>query len=178
MIAAQSARRLAHDWHPAPLPASVAIGEGSWLYSSYAFVHCRSRRASVVRIGRASGVYDGTLFDLGPDGEVAIGDYCTVVGAIFAGNVAVSIGDYSFLAHEVVVAESPFATPDARASPLMVIEVGTDVWVGAQAVLLGGAKLGNGAVVGARTVVDFEVPAGAIVAGQPARIVGRSASPQ
>jgi acetyltransferase-like isoleucine patch superfamily enzyme len=46
------------------------------------------------------------------------------------------------------------------------------VWVGARAILLKGARIGSGAVIGAATVVDFEVPPGAIVAGNPARIVG------
>ena len=35
-----------------------------------------------------------------------------------------------------------------------------------------GARIGADAIVGAATVVDGEVPAGAIVAGNPARIVG------
>jgi acetyltransferase-like isoleucine patch superfamily enzyme len=37
--------------------------------------------------------------------------------------------------------------------------------------LLRGARIGPGAVVGAGAVVDFQVPAGAVVAGNPARIV-------
>jgi acetyltransferase-like isoleucine patch superfamily enzyme len=39
-------------------------------------------------------------------------------------------------------------------------------------VLLAGARLGEGAVVGAGAVVNFEVPAFATVTGNPARVIG------
>src|SRR4051812_37344340 len=83
---------LAHDWFEVELPANVLIGEDSWLHSSYACRHYRSARG--VRIGAHSGVYKGSFFDLGPDGEVTIGDYTTVVGAIIATNGRVTIGNY------------------------------------------------------------------------------------
>jgi acetyltransferase-like isoleucine patch superfamily enzyme len=74
--------RLDHDWFDAALPAGVSIAEGSWLYSAYAFLHCRSERPAPVRIGRHSGVYHGSFFELGPDADVEIGDFCAIVGAI------------------------------------------------------------------------------------------------
>src|SRR5206468_389872 len=61
--------QLAHDWYPVPVPANVVLGDRSWLYSSFAFLHFRSQRPAAVRIGRASGIYVGSFFDLGPDGE-------------------------------------------------------------------------------------------------------------
>lgn len=171
---------LTHDWFPSPLPANVQIGEGSWLYSSFAFLHCRSQRPRPVRIGKSCGVYNGSFFDLGPNGEVDIGDYSALVGVIFATNGRVRIGNYCFLAHEVVVADEDAATPsrcdegagEPRKEPFDSVTLGDDVWVGAGAVLLKGARIGNGAIVGAGTVVGFEVPPLAIVAGNPARIVG------
>ena len=165
---------LAHDWYPAPLPAGVSIGEESWLYSAFAFLHCRSRKAAPVTVGRRCGIYNGCFFDLGPDGEVCIGDYSALVGVIVQTNGSVIIGNYCFLAHEVVIADSFAAVPsdDALGASDDCVRLGDDVWVGAGAVLLKGARIGNGAVIGAGTVVDFEVPPCAIVAGNPARIVG------
>ena len=52
--------------------------------------------------------------------------------------------------------------------------ISDDAWVGTRAVLLSGAKLGVGAIIGAGAVIDFEVPDYAIVAGNPAKIVGWS----
>jgi acetyltransferase-like isoleucine patch superfamily enzyme len=189
-------RRLAHDWFSRALPDNVAIGDGSFLHSSFAFLHCRSRRQPLaVTVGRSSGVYRGSHFDLGPRGRVDIGDYSALVGVIIATNGRVTIGDYCFLAHEVVIADAAVAIPwrsdaaaeahDARgeqgnasdddgdlADEAPAISLGDDVWVGAGAVLLRGAHIGNGAVVGAAAVVDFAVPDRAVVVGNPARIVG------
>ncbi len=170
--------QLPHDWFPQPLPSNVVLGERSWCYSSFSCLHYQSQRG--VRVGHDSGIYHGTFFDLGPEGEVEIGNYATLVGAIISTNSKVVIGDYAFLAHEVVLADSFCATPfktsqrdvtgavESRPSIL----IGENSWVGARALLLAGACVGEGAIVGAAAVVDFEVPPYSIVAGNPACIVG------
>jgi acetyltransferase-like isoleucine patch superfamily enzyme len=183
---------LPHDWFPEPLPANVVLGERSWLYSSYAFLHYRSRRPCGLRVGHDSGIYTGTIFDLGPAGEVQIGDYSTLVGPIISSNGRVVVGDYSLISHQVVIADSFAAAPPgsrrgrpaapaapaapdapaAPAEPATTIAVGENVWIGARATLLPGAHIGEGAIVGAGAVVDFDVPAYAVVAGNPARVVG------
>jgi acetyltransferase-like isoleucine patch superfamily enzyme len=176
------ARMLEHDWFPRSLPANVRIGSHSWCYSSFSCLHYRSRRPCGVRIGHHSGIYHGTFFDLGPDGEVEIGAYCTLVGAIITTNARVVIEDYAFLAHEVVLADSDAATPfpaqsppksrDGAGAPRTVIRIGENSWIGARVVLLAGADIGKSAIVGAAAVVDFVVPPFAVVAGNPARLVG------
>ena len=168
-------RVLAHDWFSGPLPENVEIGERTWLYSSFAFLHYRSRRG--VRIGHNSGLYAGTFFDLGPEGEVSIGNYCALVGAIISSNKRVVIGDYAFISHEVVIADSWIAQPVGAQTTVAVegeisVEIGPNAWIGAGAILLAGAKIGEGAIVGAQTLVNFTVPDFAIVAGNPAQIKG------
>lgn len=163
---------LDHDWFPAALPESVIVGEDSWVYSSFGFIHDQSQRGAV--IGRHTGVYNGTFFDLGRDAFVEVGDYCTIVGAIFSTNGWIVVHDYAFIAHEVVLADDDFAVParEGSASREPSIVVGENAWIGARAVLLGGAQVGRDAVVGAGTVVDGIVPDGAIVAGSPYRVIG------
>lgn len=51
------------------------------------------------------------------------------------------------------------------------VDVGNDVWIGRSAIVLGGVTIGDGAVVGAGSVVTKSVPPYAIVAGNPARII-------
>lgn len=51
--------------------------------------------------------------------------------------------------------------------------VGNDVWIGMEALILPGTRIGDGAIVGARAVVSGEVPPYAIVVGNPARVVRR-----
>ena len=49
--------------------------------------------------------------------------------------------------------------------------VGNDVWIGMEAVVMPGVTIGDGAIVAARSVVTRDVPAYAIVAGNPAQVV-------
>lgn len=53
------------------------------------------------------------------------------------------------------------------------VTIGHDVWLGSGCMILSGVTVGHGAVVGARAVVTRDVPAYAVVAGNPARIVRR-----
>lgn len=49
------------------------------------------------------------------------------------------------------------------------IVIGDDVWIGAGCQILKGVKIGNGAVIGARSVVTREIPENTIAFGSPAR---------
>jgi Acetyltransferase (isoleucine patch superfamily) len=49
------------------------------------------------------------------------------------------------------------------------VEIGNDVWIGTHALIKGGVKIGNGAIVGAYAVVTKDVDDYTIVAGNPAR---------
>jgi len=51
------------------------------------------------------------------------------------------------------------------------IIIGNDVWLGYNALILGGVKIGDGAVIGANAVVTKDVSDYAIVAGNPARLI-------
>jgi acetyltransferase-like isoleucine patch superfamily enzyme len=170
---------LGHDWYDQPLPVNISIGEKSWLYSSYAFRHYYSTKLPGVSIGENSGLYNGTFFDLGPEGQLSVGDYCSIVGAIFCTNKRIIIHDYVFIAHEVVLGDSIYAHPFINnkykndSSFSTSIEIHNNAWIGMRAVLLEGACIGEGAIVGAAAVVDFDVPPFSIVAGSPGRIVGR-----
>jgi acetyltransferase-like isoleucine patch superfamily enzyme len=169
---------LPHDWFARPLPDNVLIGPRSWCYSSFAFIHYRSRRPRGVCIGHDTGIYNGTFFDLGPNGEVEIGDYCTMVGAIISTNQRIVVGNYAMFAHEVVLADDAAMVPwsgddqPANVGPIAEsIVVGENAWIGTRAVLLRGAWIGEGAIVAAGTVINSIVPPRTIVAGNPARIV-------
>ncbi len=53
------------------------------------------------------------------------------------------------------------------------IFVGSDVWIGYEAVIMAGVTVGDGAVVGARALVTRDVPPYAVVGGVPARVIRR-----
>jgi len=58
-----------------------------------------------------------------------------------------------------------FHTPAQKAPPV----IGNDVWIGINAVIMRGVTIGDGAVIGANSVVSSDVPPYAIVGGNPAR---------
>lgn len=168
--------RLPHDWFDYPLPKNIHLGDRTWVYSSFAFLHYRSQRPCGLRLGDDTGLYNGSFLDLGPEGEVSIGNYCAIVGAIICTNGRVSIGDHAFIAHEVVLAHCDAAQPFYSAaspiekSPELVIE--DNVWIGARACLIGGIRVGRDSIIGAAAVVRDDVPPMSIMAGNPARRVG------
>ena len=53
-------------------------------------------------------------------------------------------------------------------------EIGNNVFIGAGAVLIGPIKVGDGAIIGANAVVNFDVPAKAVVVGGGGKIVSKS----
>jgi len=53
------------------------------------------------------------------------------------------------------------------------VVIGDDAWIGTGAIILPGIRIGEGAIVGAGSVVTRDVPPRAIVAGVPARVIKR-----
>lgn len=49
--------------------------------------------------------------------------------------------------------------------------IGNDVWIGFEALIMPGVKIGNGAIIAARSVVTADVPAFSVVGGNPARVI-------
>jgi virginiamycin A acetyltransferase len=49
--------------------------------------------------------------------------------------------------------------------------VGNDVWIGQEATIMPGVRIGDGAIVAAKSVVVTDVPPYAIVGGNPARVI-------
>lgn len=62
----------------------------------------------------------------------------------------------------------PIASQGYETAPIVIAD---DVWIGVHAVILAGVSIGRGAVVGAGAVVTKDVPAGAVVAGVPAKVI-------
>ena len=77
---------------------------------------------------------------------------------------------------QIVTADHP-RDPADRATGLEMgkpIDIGENVWIGSQAVILPGVTIGDDAIIGAGSIVTRDVPPGATVVGNPARSVSRS----
>ena len=87
-----------------------------------------------------------------------------------------TIGKYCSIANLVTIGAQPhaldrFCNYPFKSTPNRITTIGNDVWIGSNSVVLGGVSIGDGAVVGAGSVVTRNVPPYAIVAGNPARIL-------
>lgn len=49
--------------------------------------------------------------------------------------------------------------------------VGSDVWIGYEALIMPNVKIGNGAIISSRSVVIFDVPAYTVVGGNPGKVI-------
>ena len=96
-------------------------------------------------------------------------------GCRFQDQGGLRIGDGVLIGHNVVIATLDHdLDPNRRADLLPApVELEEKVWVGANATILGGVRVGYGAVVGAGAVVTKDVPPLAVVVGTPARVVRR-----
>jgi acetyltransferase-like isoleucine patch superfamily enzyme len=184
-------RTLSWDWYPGTVPANVVVDETAYLETTYSFLLYRSEADIGVRIGRGASTYLGTMFDVGPRGQVRLGDYALVHGAWIICDAAVEIGDYALISWNVVLMDSyrvPLDPAQRRRElervPLRFprcldagegrpVRIGRNVWIGFDACVLPGVSIGEGAVVGARSVVVEDVPPFTVVAGNPARVVRR-----
>lgn len=128
------------------------------------------------KIGR--GTYGSpNVLDWQDNTTFVIGNYCSI-----AHQVTIMIGGehkqkwvttYPFKTmYQDLIVEKSITLEDSldRASKGDVI-IGNDVWIGEQSLILSGVRIGNGAIIGAGSVVTKNVPGYAIVGGNPAKII-------
>ena len=95
------------------------------------------------------------------------------LGCRFQDTGGITIGDGTLIGHGSTLTTLDHAIdPDRRADMVPApIVIGRKVWLGAAVTVVPGVTIGDGAVVGAGAVVTNDVPADAIVAGVPARLI-------
>ena len=96
-------------------------------------------------------------------------------GCRFQDQGGIWIGDRCFIGHDVVMAtlDHSLAVADRATTHPAPIRLGSDVWVGAKAVITSGVTIGDGAVIAAGAVVTRDVPPCTIVGGVPAKVIRR-----
>jgi len=106
---------------------------------------------------------------------INIGSDCVIgLGAVITGQGGVEIGDSVIMGpHSMVLpVNHNFAGKDAPVRDQGItgrgIRIKKGAWIGAGAIILDGVTVGENAVVGAGSVVTKDVPAGAVVRGNPA----------
>lgn len=85
----------------------------------------------------------------------------------------ISIGDETVISADVMILSHDNATKlHLDRSLQAAVKIGRRVYIGAHSIVLPGVEIGDGAIVGAGSVVRRDVPAGKIALGNPAEIVG------
>lgn len=115
-----------------------------------------------------------SIFTTFPGGRLIIGDRAFInYGVDIAATGLVSIGADCLIGTHVSIIDNGFHGLVNRhevPAPQPVI-IGENVWIGNRAIILPGVTIGEGAVVGAGSVVTRDVPARTVVAGNPARVI-------
>jgi len=146
---------------------SILIGKGSTLISSSRWTALGVSRPVILR----------TLL---PGARITIGSDVGMSGTTICSARAVTVGDRVLFGADVMVADTDFhplddyprtGRPIPAPSEHDEVAIGSDVFVGARSIILKGTTIGDGAVIGAGSVVAHDVPAKAVVAGVPARFV-------
>jgi len=183
-------RTLSWDWHPGKVPDNVIVDATAYIETTYSFLLFRSRERSAVTYARGAATYRGTMFDLGPRGSVRLGKYALLHGARIICDERVEIGDYCLISWNVLLMDSyrlpldvnrrraelrevPFRQPrilDAIVSPHPV-RIGANVWIGFETCVLPGVEIGEGSIIGARSVVIDDIPPYCVAGGNPARVI-------
>lgn len=125
------------------------------------------------RLGRA------VQLDTTDAGRITLGRRVRInAGTVIVSNSEVVIGDDTLIGEYVSIRDANHGTEadtPIRLQPQAIarIIIGRDVWIGRGSCILKGVTIGDGAVVGANSVVTRDIPAGSICAGVPARQIGR-----
>lgn len=182
-------------WTGGTLPANVRLGPGTLITGdrwteSQVFRKFASLLDPGLVIGAAC-LMDGVLFNVGERGRITIGDHCQFEEVFLISEQEIRIGNRVIIGWRATIVDSDFhplepserLTDVVACSPLsagvsrpriscqpVVIEDG--VWIGPNAVILKGARIGAGAFVEPGSVVVHDVPPCTRVMGNPARPVG------
>jgi acetyltransferase-like isoleucine patch superfamily enzyme len=109
--------------------------------------------------------------------EIGEGTFVGEFANLRTAGAPITIGARCLLGQNVTIVGSNHGT---RAGALIVdqpwvgsgVEIGDDVWIASNTIVVAGARIHSGAVIAANSVVRGDVPANAIFAGSPARQVG------
>ncbi len=143
---------------------TVEIGENVKIYSNW-------------RKNPVGGGTGRTVLQTIGDGKIIIGDNTGISHATFVSRSGIELGNNVLVGGGVQIFDNDFhpvnyrerqKNENIKKSPVVVED---NVFIGANSIILKGVRIGEGAVIGAGSVVTKSVPANEVWAGNPARYV-------
>ena|SRR2546422_2875999 len=139
---------------------------------------CKVERPWCLKVGTRFHAEEGVYLKIvSGDARLEFGDSVFVGrGSEFDVLEKVFVGDHTVIAPGCFITDhnhgiSSNLRIDEQPCTSSPVEIGCDVWLGANVVVVAGIRIGDGAVVAANAVVTRDVPPMAIVAGVPARLL-------
>ncbi len=135
--------------HTIKIGAQVRISRSALLW-------CEDENGTLI-IGEGTRIEEAHIAVTEPGSKIEVGARC-----LFAYDIEIRCGD----SHSILDAQT-----GKRINPPANVKIGDRVWIGMGAKILKGVELGNDSIVATGAVVAKSVPAGSIVAGNPAKVV-------
>jgi acetyltransferase-like isoleucine patch superfamily enzyme len=190
MSDATAASSIPGHWTDGTPPANVRLGANTIVTGGTAFKRFNSRLSDALTVG-AHCTIDGAHFDVGEAGRLSVGDYCYFTNAVLLCELDIRIGNYVLIGWNTTIADSDFhplapaeriadavaCSPLGKGKPRPAIAkrpviIEDNVWIGPNATIFKGVRIGTGAWIEAGAVVTRDVPPRARVMGNPAEVIG------
>lgn len=149
----------------------MTIGRGSYIQRNVEI-------SGNVYIGEDTVIGSYSFLSTMPDGNLRIGNDVLINSfSVIGGSESVDIGDHCIFAAyaHITDASHSFDDPDimikhARflAKP---VKINKNVWLGSSVMIMKGVTIGDGCVIGAKSLVNHDIPPNSIAVGIPAKIV-------
>ncbi len=155
---------------------NIAFRMARFFWHSYRKV---IRNVRTYRVKRQCGGFEGTILVGGPTSltrNTFLGHNINFNGLVITGGGKVTIGDNFHSGPECLFISQNHNFDHGAAIPYdstyiyKPIEIGNNVWLGSRVIVLGGVKIGEGAIIQAGSCVVSDIPAYSIAGGHPAKV--------
>jgi acetyltransferase-like isoleucine patch superfamily enzyme len=148
--------------HPSADVQTTAVGEGTRIWQCTVVL-------PGARIGRDCNLNAHCLVE----NDVVIGDRVTLKSGVYLWD-GTTVEDDVFIGPNATFTNDKFPRSRRKPDEFQRVVLKRGASIGANATILGGVTIGEGAIVGAGSVVTRDVPPGVIVRGNPARVAGKA----
>jgi len=159
-------------------PHKIALG-ANCVVDDNVLLDAKGEKNDGLRLGDNVYIGRNTILSC-KEGSISVGEYTNIsANCSLLSETEINLGRYCFLAGHCYLVAGGNHSFDDLSRPIMFqpsvskggIRVGDDVWLGAGVIVLDGASIGRGTVVGAGGVVTGPLPEFAVAVGSPARVI-------